>query len=91
MSILDNACCCSRRIFGTSDGYWINLQWYYALEMAKDKGGKKAVRIGSHPPWCGRLAAARLTPEWSTAGSTSMSTESRPVEDQRRCNGVDSV
>jgi plasmid maintenance system antidote protein VapI len=35
--------------FGTSDGYWINLQGYYALEMAKDKGGKKAVRIGSHP------------------------------------------
>ena len=28
--------------FGTSDGCWINLQWHFDLEMAKDKVGKQA-------------------------------------------------
>jgi addiction module HigA family antidote len=34
--------------FGTSDGYWINLQAHYDLEMAKDRVGKKAARIAPH-------------------------------------------
>jgi plasmid maintenance system antidote protein VapI len=32
--------------FGTSDGYWINLQARFDLEMAKDKVGK----VVSQPP-----------------------------------------
>ena len=36
--------------FGTSDGYWINLQGHFDLEMAKDKEvGKHAARISPHP------------------------------------------
>ena len=35
--------------FGTSDGYWINLQAHFNLEMAKDKVGKQAARISPHP------------------------------------------
>ena len=35
--------------FGTSDGYWINLQAHFDLEMAKDKVGKQAARINPHP------------------------------------------
>ncbi len=35
--------------FGTSDGYWINLQAHFDLEMAKDKVGKQAARITPHP------------------------------------------
>ena len=34
--------------FGTSDGYWINLQAHFDLEMAKDKVGKQAARISPH-------------------------------------------
>jgi addiction module HigA family antidote len=35
--------------FGSSDGYWINLQAHFDLEMAKDKVGKHAARISPHP------------------------------------------
>jgi len=35
--------------FGTSDGYWINLQAHFDLEMTKDKVGKQAARITPHP------------------------------------------
>jgi addiction module HigA family antidote len=35
--------------FGTSDGYWINLQAHFDLEMAKDKVGEQAARINPHP------------------------------------------
>ena len=35
--------------FGTSEGYWINLQAHFHLEMAKDKVGKRAARIRPHP------------------------------------------
>src|ERR1700759_2052656 len=35
--------------FGTSDGYWINLQAHFDLEMAKAKVGKQAARISPHP------------------------------------------
>jgi antitoxin HigA-1 len=35
--------------FGTTDGYWINLQAHYDLEMAKDRVGKHAARITPHP------------------------------------------
>src|ERR1700760_3055676 len=35
--------------FGTSDGYWINLQAHFDLEMAKDKVAKHAARIQPHP------------------------------------------
>lgn len=35
--------------FGTSDGYWINLQAHYDLEMAKDRVRKHAARIHPHP------------------------------------------
>jgi addiction module HigA family antidote len=35
--------------FGTSDGYWINLQAHFDLEMAKDKVGKQAAQINPHP------------------------------------------
>ena len=35
--------------FGTSDGYWINLQGHFDLEMAKDKLGRRAARISPHP------------------------------------------
>ena len=31
--------------FGTSDGYWINLQAHFDLEMAKVEVGKEAVQI----------------------------------------------
>lgn len=34
--------------FGTSDGYWINLQAHFDLEMAKNKVGKQAARISPH-------------------------------------------
>jgi plasmid maintenance system antidote protein VapI len=33
----------------TSDGYRINLQAHFDLEMAKDKVGKQAARIRPHP------------------------------------------
>ncbi len=35
--------------FGTTEGYWINLQAHYDLEMAKDRIGKQAARIAPHP------------------------------------------
>src|SRR3984893_9752732 len=35
--------------FGTSDGYWINLQSHYDLEIAKDRFGTQAPRIQPHP------------------------------------------
>lgn len=35
--------------FGTTDGYWINLQAHYALDMARDRVGKHAARIQPHP------------------------------------------
>ena len=35
--------------FGTSDGYWINLQAHYDLEMAKDRVAKQVARIRRHP------------------------------------------
>jgi addiction module HigA family antidote len=35
--------------FGTSGGYWINLQAHFDLEMARDKVGKQAARISPHP------------------------------------------
>ncbi len=35
--------------FGTTDGYWINLQAHYDLELAKDRVGKQAARIAPHP------------------------------------------
>jgi antitoxin HigA-1 len=35
--------------FGTSDGYWINLQSHFDLEMAKDRVAKQAARIRPHP------------------------------------------
>lgn len=37
------------RYFGTSDGYWINLQSHYDLEAAKDRVAKQAARIKPHP------------------------------------------
>ena len=35
--------------FGTTDGYWINLQSHYDLEMARDRIGKRVARIHPHP------------------------------------------
>src|ERR1700686_3941704 len=35
--------------FGTTDGYWINLQAHFDLEMAKDRVGKQASQIIPHP------------------------------------------
>ena len=35
--------------FGTTEGYWINMQAHYDLEMAKDRVGKQAARIAPHP------------------------------------------
>jgi antitoxin HigA-1 len=35
--------------FGTSDGYWINLQAYYDLVRAKDRVAKQVARIQPHP------------------------------------------
>ena len=35
--------------FGTSDGYWINLQSYYDLANAKGRIAKHAARIQPHP------------------------------------------
>lgn len=35
--------------FGTSDGYWINLQSHFDLEMARDRVAKQAARIRPHP------------------------------------------
>jgi antitoxin HigA-1 len=35
--------------FGTSDGYWINLQAHYDLEMARERVAKQAARIQPHP------------------------------------------
>ena len=35
--------------FGTTDGYWINLQSHFDLEMAKDRVGKQASEIIPHP------------------------------------------
>lgn len=35
--------------FGTTDGYWINLQAHYDLEMARDRVSKHAARIQPHP------------------------------------------
>jgi addiction module HigA family antidote len=37
------------KYFGTSDGYWINLQSHFDLEMAKDRVAKQAARIQPHP------------------------------------------
>jgi len=35
--------------FGTSDGYWINLQGHFDLESARGKVGKQASRVIPHP------------------------------------------
>ena len=35
--------------FGTTDGYWINLQAHFDLEMARDRVGKQAAQIVPHP------------------------------------------
>jgi addiction module HigA family antidote len=35
--------------FRTSDGYWINLQSHYDLELAKDRVAKQAAQIQPHP------------------------------------------
>jgi antitoxin HigA-1 len=35
--------------FGTSDGYWINLQAHYDLEKAKERMRRHAARIVPHP------------------------------------------
>lgn len=35
--------------FGTSDGYWSNLQAHFDLEMARERVGKQASRINPHP------------------------------------------
>jgi len=35
--------------FATTDGYWINLQSHYDLEMARDRVAKQAARIRPHP------------------------------------------
>jgi antitoxin HigA-1 len=35
--------------FGTTDGYWINLQAHFDLEMAKDRVAKQASQIRPHP------------------------------------------
>ena len=35
--------------FSTSEGYWINLQAHYDLEMAKERVRKHAARIHPHP------------------------------------------
>src|SRR5436190_7883601 len=35
--------------FGTSDGYWINLQAHYDLELARDRVSKHVARIHPHP------------------------------------------
>jgi addiction module HigA family antidote len=35
--------------FGTSDGYWMNLQAHYDLEMARDRVALQAARIQPHP------------------------------------------
>jgi antitoxin HigA-1 len=35
--------------FGTSDGYWINLQAHFDLGMAQEKVGKQTARISPHP------------------------------------------
>src|ERR1700730_18369129 len=35
--------------FGTSDGYWMNLQAHYDLEMARERVAKQAARIQPHP------------------------------------------
>src|SRR5271154_3403136 len=35
--------------FATSDGYWINLQAHFDLEMARARVGKQAARIQPHP------------------------------------------
>src|SRR6266704_5328412 len=35
--------------FGTSDGYWMNLQAHYDLEMARDRIAKQAACIQPHP------------------------------------------
>lgn len=35
--------------FGTTDGYWINLQAHFDLEMARDRIGKQAAQIIPHP------------------------------------------
>jgi addiction module HigA family antidote len=37
------------KYFGTSDGYWSNLQSHFDLEMAKDRVAKRAARIQPHP------------------------------------------
>ena len=35
--------------FGTSDGYWINLQAHFDLELAKDRVCKHVAQISPHP------------------------------------------
>ena len=35
--------------FGTTDGYWMNLQAHHDLELAKDRVAKHAARIQPHP------------------------------------------
>ena len=37
------------KYFGTSDGYWINLQSHFDLAIAKDRVAKQAARIQPHP------------------------------------------
>src|ERR1700677_4087249 len=35
--------------FGTTEGYWINLQAHFDLEMARERVGKQASQIIPHP------------------------------------------
>ena len=35
--------------FGTTEGFWINLQSHYDLEMARGRVAKQAARIKAHP------------------------------------------
>src|SRR5438477_1295349 len=69
--------------FGTSDGYWINLQAHFDLEMAKDKVAKQAARITPHPHDSDGTLQAIREPRRSTSEATLGSTKSRPVAHQR--------
>ena len=35
--------------FGTTNGYWINLQAHFGFEMARERVGKRAAQIVPHP------------------------------------------
>jgi antitoxin HigA-1 len=52
--------------FGTSDGYWINLQGHFDLEIARDKVGKQAARINPHSRGADGSLQPVLGCSWST-------------------------